>query len=785
MSAKAKSKNKKPSKNQTRAKTHGQTFTRYLIITGLKLAFIGLVLITAYGLYLDGKVRHKFEGQRWQVPAQVYGAIPTFTQEQNVNFDNIELQLLQLKYSRVSRVDEPGEFTRKGPRLIIYRRQFDFGLGLEAPAKIEIEQKNGEVYRLTYNDHETYKVQLEPILLERIVSSQGEDRVFVPLEQIPQSMVETLLFVEDKDFYHHHGLSFTGIARAFWSNLRAGARVQGGSTLTQQLAKNMYLNREKTLWRKINEAIIAVILELRYSKDQILEAYVNEVYVGQHYGSGIYGMGLASNFYFGKPLSQLDEEQIALLVGIVKGPSYYDPWKYPERATERRDLVLRVMFENHLLDRETYQQGIESGLNIRPNRRFAQRTFPAYSQQVRRELKQFGASQSLQSGLRIFTGFDFVKQLNAERTVLNQLDLLEQKQGVDDLQTAMIVTNVKDASIAAIVGDRNVKYSGFNRALDAKRPIGSLIKPAVYLSALERFEQYNLATPLADEPITLQNDQGQTWQPKNYDGKFREKVTLIQGLSQSLNIPTVNLGMTLGLDSVADTLNALGYEETVPKNPSTLLGSISMSPLEVNQWYSTIANNGMYNQSRAITAIYTSGGKVIWEQPQYADQRLSLQGAYLIDYALKKVTKEGTAKRLSWQFPDLVLAGKTGTSNDLRDSWFVGFDQQTLVTTWIGRDDNKPMGLTGSSGALSLFSGFFKAQGGASRFDLLPEGIEMTDFEVATGNAVTSECMSMVRYPAVRDGLFHSDQCLQPKPEKKSWFQRWFGGSSDTAAGGS
>ncbi|WP_171022344.1 penicillin-binding protein 1B [Thalassotalea litorea] len=788
MNAKTKAKNNKKNtskaKSQAEPKTHGKTLTRYLMTTGLKLAFVVLIVFVFYGIYLDGKVRHKFEGQRWQVPAQVYGAVPTLTLEQSVNFDNIELQLLQLNYSRVSRVDEPGEFTRKGPRLIIYRREFDFGLGLEAAAKIEIEQKAGEVYRLSFNDHETYKIQLEPILLERILSSQGEDRVFVPLEQIPQSMVETLLFVEDKDFYHHHGLSFTGIARAFWQNLKAGARVQGGSTLTQQLAKNMYLNRAKTLWRKINEALIAVILELRYSKDQILEAYVNEVYLGQHYGNGIYGMGLAANFYFGKPLSLLTEEQVALLVGIVKGPSYYDPWKHPERALERRDLVLRVMFENHLLDRETYQQGIESSLDIRPNRRFAQRSFPAYSQQVRRELKQFGATQALQSGLRIFTGFDFVKQLNAERTVLNQLDVLEQRQGVDDLQVSMIITNVSDASIAAIVGDRNVKYSGFNRALDAKRPIGSLIKPAVYVSALERFEQYNLATPLADEPLTLQNEQGQVWQPKNYDGKYRQKVSLIQGLTQSLNIPTVNLGMTLGLDSVADTLNALGYEASVPRNPSTLLGSISMSPLQVSQWYSTIANNGMYNKSRAITAIYTGGGKVVWQQSQVADQRLSLQGAYLIDYALKNVAKEGTAKRLGWQFPKLALAGKTGTSNDLRDSWFVGYDQGTLVTTWIGRDDNKSMGLTGSSGALTLYSEFIAAQGGESRFDLLPEGVEMTNFELATGNAVTNECMAMVRYPAVRDGLFHSKKCLQPKPKKKSWFERLFGGSSDTSTGG-
>ncbi len=754
-------------------------FTHWCAITAIKLSIIFVATLALYSIYLDGKVRHTFEGQRWQVPAQVFGKVPTINNDQQINFDHLEQELLHLHYKRVAKVKSPGQYARNTNKLIIYRREFDFGFGVEAPAKVSIEKKRDEVFRLLDDGQPVHKVKLEPILIDRILSAEGEDRVVFTLDQIPEQLIDTLLFIEDKDFYHHHGLSPTGILRAFWKNILAGETVQGGSTLTQQLAKNMFLTRHKTLWRKVNEAMISIILEMRYSKDQILEAYLNEVYLGQHYANGIHGVGLAAQFYFGKPLKQLESHEIALLIAQIKGPSFYDPWREPKRATERRDLVLRLMFENHLINKNEFNQALLTPLTIRVERRFDKQTYPAYMQLVRRELKQMGAANAMQSGIRIFTGFDLQRQINAERAITQQLTLLEKAKITDKLEAAVLISDIRTGQIQAVVGGKSVKFSGFNRALDAKRPIGSLIKPVVYLTALEKFNTYNFATPLKDEPISFESSKGKYWQPQNYDGKFRGQVPLIRGLVNSLNVPTVNLGMQLGTDNVATTLTTLGYEGKVPVMPSMLLGAINMSAYEVNQWYNTIANNGLYNDAHAIIRVVSGQGDVLWSKNSIVDARLSPQGAYLIDYALARVAKEGTAKSLSWLFPEQIIAGKTGTSNDLRDSWFVGYDQQSVVTTWIGRDDNLPTGLTGSSGALTVFANYLKKQGSSSRFDLLPEGIEFATFELATGNAVIDDCANVAYYPAISDGIFYSDQCLQQRPEQASWLDKIFGSDSE------
>ena len=766
---------KKPTKAPLKGKDTHNKMGNWLIVTMMKVAFIFIIVIGFYSLYLDGKVRNTFEGQRWEIPAQVYASISTVNIAEKVDLTKLVNELSLLSYQRVKKISAPGQYSLSGSRLAVFRRQFDFGFGLEMPTKIVIEARNGDVVKLTQDGEQTYQVFLEPVLIDRILSSEGEDRVFISLEQMPALLIDTLLLIEDRDFYQHYGISPTGILRAFWKNLLAGSRVQGGSTLTQQLAKNMYLNSDKTLWRKANEAIISIILELRYSKDQILEAYFNEVYLGQHYANGIYGFGLGSQFYFGKPLNELSPNEIALLVAQVKGPSYYDPWRKPERAQERRDLVLRLMYESESINQVEYQSGLEEDLHIRPERRFFKQSFPAYMQLVRKELKRIGAANALQSGIRVFTGFDINKQLNAEQALVSQLAQLEKSKQSDQLQGAMIVSDIRTGTIEAVVGDKATKFSGFNRALNAKRPIGSLIKPVVYLAALERYEQYSLATPIADEPISLKSSKGKMWQPKNYDGKFRGSVPLHDGLVKSYNVPTVNLGLKLGLDNVEGMLNALGYPKDVNLVPSMLLGAINMSPFEVNQWFNTIANGGTYNEPWAIKQVLSGQGEVLWQkQPQY-DPRLSDQGGYLIDYALQKVTKEGTAKSLAWKFPSINLAGKTGTSNDLRDSWFVGYDQLSLVTTWVGRDDNKSSGLTGSSGALTVFAKYIEKQGGESREVSAPDGVEMTTFELETGNAITEDCLNVVDYPAMTRGLFYSKECKFERPEPPSWLEKLFG----------
>jgi len=777
-----------PKKQKTeKSVSANKMWLRWLFFTGAKLAFSLSFALVIFVIYLDAKVQKTFEGQRWQVPAQVYGQIESFHVGDTIDVKHITKSLRTNGYSKVKSVKVPGQFAQSAQRLIIYRRAFAFpNVELDisqetntAAVHLTIDYANNKINKLFIDNAAVGQVKLEPILLARLVPDNKEDRILVALEHMPTLLLDTLLLIEDRDFYHHQGISPLGILRALYNNIIAGRTVQGGSTLTQQLVKNMFLTRERTLVRKVKEAIMALIIEVRYSKDQLLEAYINEVYLGQHYANGIYGFGLAAKFYFGKPLAELGSGQMALLVAQVKGPSYYDPWRYPDRAKKRRDLILRLMFEQNLLSVEEFEQTLTSSLSIRKNRRFKTEQYPAYLQLVKRELNQHLSTYQQKTGVRVFTGFSHVSQQLLEESVATQLAQLEKKHQQKELQAAMIVTDIESAEIRALVGDRKNGFAGFNRALDAKRPVGSLIKPAIYLAALERFEQFNFASVLADEPITLSSDtgdngQGKKWQPKNYDGKYRHQVPLIDGLVNSLNIPTVNLGMNLGLENVANAIHLLGFEDDIVTRPSILLGAINMSPLQINQMYLAFAKQGELEQVHAINKIVSSYGETLWQFEPAATKIISTNASYLMDYALMQVAKTGTAKSLTWRLKNGKVAGKTGTSNDLRDSWFVGFDEKNLVTTWLGKDNNKPTGLTGSSGALLLFTEFIKKQGVVNKTNKQPNTIAMTVFEVKTGNAVTSNCANTETYPAIIAGVSVNKDCLKERADGKSWLEKLF-----------
>ena len=762
-------------KKRSSASVKKSSLLARIAITLGKLTIALIFALGIYSIYLDAKIRQTFEGQRWHVPVQVYGQLQILQLGERANLEEIAESLIINGYKKVRYVTRTGQFALSKKRLAIFQRPFDFSDGVSHAQQLSIEVVSDIVVALSVDKQAVAQLTLEPQLLARLVPDNKEDRVLVSLEELPSQLIDTLLLIEDRDFYHHHGVSPVGIFRALINNIRAGRTVQGGSTLTQQLAKNMFLSRERTLSRKIKEALMALILEYRYSKDQLLEAYINEVYLGQNYANGVYGFGLAAQFYFGKSINQLSNAQMALLIAQVKGPSYYDPWRHPERAIERRDLVLRLMFEQHLLSLADFEQAAESTLSIRSHRRFAKKNYPAYLQLVNAELNRHISSFTQKSGIKVFTGFSHRSQQLLEQSVAEQLPRLERQYKQSGLEVAMVVTDIASGEIRALVGGRESGYAGFNRAVNAKRHIGSLIKPAIYAAALERFQEYNFATILDDKAITLKSGSGKKWQPKNYDGKYRGQVSLIEGLVYSLNIPTINLGMSLGLDNVADTIKALGFQHKLKMRPSVLLGAINMSPLEVNQLYLTIAGKGYAQKSHTITKILSAKNETLWQQQQLSEQRLSTNTAYLLDYALAQVTQTGTAKSLTWRLNNHMVAGKTGTSNALRDSWFVGYDNSHLVTTWLGKDNNAPTGLTGSSGALTLFANFMKKQGVVNKVTEKPEGIVITLFEQQTGNAVTEECANTVSYPAVRAGIITSKKCLQEKVDQRSWFEKVFG----------
>ncbi|WP_354624675.1 transglycosylase domain-containing protein [Psychromonas sp. MME2] len=507
-----------------KGKTIKQTILHFIWSFLWKSSLALIAVMFLLGIYFDRKIERKFDGATWALPAQVYARPLHLQVGKELSPTLLISELKTLNYRPVEIVQSRGQFSVAGDQVTIYRRAFTFSDRPESAVKINIHFDVDKIVAIKDSKgREIQSIRLDPLLLTRLHSQQIEDRVFVPFEKIPDLFIDTLLLMEDRNYYHHQGVSPFAILRAFLVNFQAGRTVQGGSTLTQQLAKNVFLTQERSLWRKFQEAYIALLLDSKYSKDLLLEAYLNQVYLAQNGATGIYGIGLASDFYFARPINELRIEQIALLVAIIKGPSYYNPRRNPERALARRDLVLREMVDNNLISAADYQYAVADKLNLSDSGALNDRANPAFISLLYRELQgNVPSAVRNKSGLHIFTSIDPLSQLHAEYAVQNGIKRVAKK-NQPDLQGAMVVSDREHAEIHAVVSGKDVKFSGFNRALDAIRPIGSLVKPVVYLTALE--EGYGLDYILNDTAIVLKNSTGQRWQPKimivNSVGKLR------------------------------------------------------------------------------------------------------------------------------------------------------------------------------------------------------------------------------------------------------------------------
>ncbi len=753
----------------------------WLIRNWWRLLIILTAVVAAYGVYLDAQIVKQFSGNKWQVPAQIFARPMHLELKQEITTQEIVEELELLGYRKVRHADETGEYQLKATGVRIQRRAFHFPHGKESEVALDITLTNGRIASLQNldNNQALEDVYLEPWLVTRLKSSGREDRMLVNLDGVPPSLIKALVLVEDKDFYKHYGIAPLSILRALIANVSAGRAVQGGSTLTQQLVKNLFLTNEKSLVRKAKEALMALIIDARYSKDEIIEAYLNEVFLGQNGNTGVHGFGLASLFYFDRPIAELNVAEIATLVGIIKGPSYYNPRRHPERVIERRNLVLRILFENNELQRNEYEYAINQPLNLASGASLISGKHPAFMSMVRRELKTVLSDPNMrESGLKVFTTLDSVAQRKAEQALKAGVKAQQKRMKLTALQAAMVVTDIKSGEVRSIVGDVNPQFQGFNRALDAKRAIGSLIKPAIYLTALERAAQYNLATPLKDEPISLKSTYGKMWEPKNADKKFRGQVSLVEALTQSLNVPTVNLGMEVGLDDIAATVERLGVNEPMDIYPAMTLGAVNLSPIQVNQMYQTIANNGRFIPLHAVTAVLSPKNKPLWRFSARGEQRADHKATYLLNYALHKVTREGTAKQIKQTFGDINMAGKTGTTDDYRDSWFSGFDNNILVTSWMGKDNNEPINLSGASGAMQLFIGYQKLQQPKSFVRRYPKGLGIAHFEEQSGALSRPGCANTISVPAILDALPPVPKTCNGEvrgPLKKSLWERLFG----------
>lgn len=712
------------------------------------LILIATSAVIVYAAYLDREVVTRFETRRWSLPAQVFGRPLELGVGEPTSRGRVLRELQRVGYRPSAGVHAPGTYQADGAdRLLIHVRSLTFWDGPQPARRIRVAFDANGIIELTDLERQAALtlIRLDPELIGSLYGADGEDRVLLQLKAVPEALVLGLLAVEDRHFTRHAGIDPGAVLRAAVANLRAGRVVQGGSTLTQQLVKNLFLDSERSFRRKFDEALMALLLEWHYDKGEILETYLNEVYLGQQGGRAIHGFGLASQYYFGKPLDELEIQEQALLVALVKGPSYYHPLRQPARAKARRDVVLARYAQAGLLDPGQLAPTQARPLGVRPALARAG-SYSAALGLVRDHLmRDYSADALTAEGLRVFTTLDPEVQEQATGALTRQLDRLGQR-GKARLEGAIVVTDTLTGAVQAVAGGRNDAAEGLNRALFARRPIGSLVKPAVYLTALES-EAYSLITPLDDAPVAVTLANGTVWRPGNSSGRFHGSEPLFQSLAQSHNAATVRLGLALGVPAVVKTLRSLGVEADVLPVPALLLGAIELTPFEVAQMYQTIAGAGIRAPLQVIQQVVSPRGEALQRYPLAVQTAASPQAMALLHAALQQVVRQGTARAAATLPADLEAAGKTGTTDDQRDAWFAGYAGDRLAVVWVGRDDNTPMGLSGSAGALPVWLDFMRQTELHPVPRMLPEGVSLQWVDPGSGRAAGPECPGAIELP--------------------------------------
>ncbi len=722
-----------------------------MIFTLAGLALLAVLALATWVWLLDRQIVQQFEGRRWDLPAQVYARPLELYAGQRLSAEELQRELTALGYAATPAVRTQGTFARLSGRIVLMTRPFQFWDGAQPAQKATISFGAGGIVALTdERGSDLSLLRLDPPFIGNIFTAHGEDRIVLGPDQVPELLLASLKIVEDRDFDKHGGISLRAIARAMWANIRAGGIEQGGSTLTQQLVRSYFLDNSRTLTRKLREALMSMLLELHFDKPDLLNAYVNEIYLGQAGDRAIHGFGLASQFYFGKPLTELEPQETALLVAIVRGPSWYDPRRHPERTRKRRDMVLDLMAQFGLISEAAAGKAKQRDLGVRGKATTFASYNPTFMDLVRRELHaDYKEDDLLSAGLRIMTTLDPRIQALAEQRLKEGLDELEisRKRKPGSLDGAIVVTGTQTPDVLAIVGGRNARMQGFNRALDAKRPIGSLVKPVVYLAGFES-GRYTAATQLEDAPLNIRLDTGKIWSPQNYDHQYRGPVPAIRALAESLNTPTVRIGMDVGPKKVAGLLKSLGMSKAPPPLPSLLLGAVDLSPMEVAQVYNSLGNGGFHAPLKAVRAVLDVDGKPLERYQLKIDRAADPSAVAQLTTSMLQVVDRGTARGARrWLPPGLAVAGKTGTSDDLRDSWFAGFTNDHVVVVWVGADDNTPTGLSGASGALPIWARLVAGFGDLGYEALPTEDLADVSFDYATGMMSRADCGDLVTVP--------------------------------------
>ena len=734
---------KKPSGQGWLATLRGWLFRLMLKVT-LWAGLLAVLVGSGYLYYLDRSISKTFEGRRWSVPAQVYAQPMELYAGKRLTNAQLQVALKRLGYRQTADLSKPGSFQPIAGGVSIHLRAFAFMDAPRPSMRITVMFVGNRLQKLSYADRSLDLVRLEPAVIGSFFPSHGEDRVILTPDEVPALLANGLKAVEDRSFDDHQGFSIAGILRAALVNFRSGEARQGGSTLTQQLVKSYFLTNERTIERKLRELAMSVILELRFTKEDILTAYINEIFLGQNGARAIHGFGLGAQYYFNKPLNELPAHQIAALISIIRGPSYYNPFRHPERTLRRRNRILDTFLADGLISTAIHQDAIGQPLGVVDSPNSGGAYYPAFMDLVRIELSERYSADDLRTqGLRIFTTLNPAVQANAQQAVSTTLGVIEKerRQEPGSLQASAVITDTQTGEVLALVGGRQGRVDGFNRGINAKRPVGSVIKPLIVLSALENDLEWSSA--VNDAAITLTPPNGEPWSPRNYDGKTLGELPIVKALALSLNLAMVDLGNQVGLDAIQKRFRDLvGY---APKNPypSFFLGAEPMSPLQLTELYGNFASGGFRTPPKSVIAVLNEQGAPLSHHPFDVTQTIDVQTAASLNAGLQLVMQRGTGR--SSPFANRGVAGKTGTSNDNRDSWFAGFDNSRLSVIWVGRDDNKPTGLTGTSGALRLWNAITKVDGPDP---LLPTiGENLVPIEYDTGLQATAKCADVVVLP--------------------------------------
>jgi len=687
--------------------------SRKKVIAGAITALVLLSFVsTGYLFGLTVSVRDRLSHHRWQVPSRVYSDSEVLFPGERINRDGLIRMLERRGYHYVSHIPKlPGEFIFRGSHLHVFLRDFTYPDHLFKGFLLTVYFRKGSIDKLLNEGVPIDLVMLEPLEIARLFGKKQEIRYLISYKQVPKYLISAIVTIEDKRFFHHRGLDWKGILRASWVDVKHGRVVQGGSTITQQLVKNYFLRPKRSFIRKAREVPISFIIEWLYSKEEILEMYMNEVYMGQCGGVSVNGLGEASRYYFGHDIVDITVAEAAMLAGLIRAPNHYSPFLYPGRAKKRRNLVLGKMLQAGVISKRDYEKALCQPVMVSKTPGLSKENL-YYVDFLKRQLEEFYPEAVLTSeGLRIFTTLHTEFQDAAVRAVKNGLEEIEKKKprlrckkGSSPLQAAMIVIQPKTGEILAMVGGRNYTKSPFNRAVDAHRQPGSLFKPFVYLAALDTFTP---ASVIFDAPVKYKV-QGKTWIPRNYDGRYHGKVTVRTSLEESLNAATVNLAMQVGLPKIISTAKGLGVVSKMDPYPSLALGAFEMTPLELARAYCVFANEGQAPFSLTLREVVNEQGKTEQRRSVEVKSACSPDKAYILTNILEGVIQYGTARKLKYLGIDFPCAGKTGTTTDYRDSWFVGYTSDLLALVWVGFDDNRNTHLSGATGAMIIWADFTK-----------------------------------------------------------------------------